>query len=371
MSDKPKVMKISLIDEDYEEEETTRRIAAPRIVEHIPSFSPYTAEPKQPLQQTQPQKLVSIPASRAMVWNLVSVPQLPEFHPLEHTAVFVDHAKPSDISKRISEVLRCRSIEACFEENKAKVKCLTPDGVDFRIRLYRGRKTYSTGIIVEVQRRFGTSPTFYQDTMAILDAVQNKTTSPPPPSFGVSSIPEVSDSEDDYQVDGAAMLAFVKKLLDAGLDSQYLAFQTLSSATDAAKMGIKTSRTVSRELLRPGNAVGATLLDHLMTDKTADMYHLQTMAMTILANAVVAVKGDIQASLHEQIRPILLQTLYRADTKAHMAQLSCLILEHILRNDHDLGEFHVALEKAYEAGMAHHAGLERQAKRCLEKLQAF
>ena len=362
MNDKPKTMKISLVDDEYELDETTRRAAAPRIVEAIHSVSPYTAEPKQ---------MPVAASSRPLVWNLTSVPQLPEFHPLEPTAVFVDHTSPSNISKRISEILRARSIDASYEDNKAKVKCLTPDGVDFRIRLYRGRKTYSSGIIVEVQRRFGTSPHFYHDTMAILDAVQNKTPTPPPPTFGGASIPLVSDSEDDYQVDGADSLEFVTKLLDAGLDSQYLAFQTLSALTDASKMGQKTSRAVSRELLRPGNAVGAKLLDHVMAEKTEDIYHLRTMAMTILANVVVAVKGDMEAGLYEEIRPILLRELLGADKNARMAQLACLVVEHVLHIDHDAGEFHVALEKAHEAGMARHAGLERQAKLCLEKLQAL
>ncbi|GKY94075.1 hypothetical protein MPSEU_000374000 [Mayamaea pseudoterrestris] len=371
MSDKPKEMKISLDNDEYEVEETTRRAAAPRI-ESVQAFSSYAIGTKQPLMQTQPQKEFAIAPSQIMVWHLTSVPQLPEFHHLEQTAVFVNHASPSDLSKRISEILRSRSIEATYEDSKAKVKCLTSDGVDFRIRLYRGRKSYSTGIIVEVQRRFGTSANFYQDTTAIFDAVQNKTSTFLPPSSEVMAVPEVSDTEeDDFEVDGKAALKFVTKLLDAGLDSQYLAFQTLASLTNASKMGDKTSRAVSYELLRTGNVVGGKLLDHVMATKTDDIYHLRTMAMTILANVVVAVNGDVGQGLYEQIRPVLLQELNAANKNARMAQLSCLVVEQLLAQDHDVAEFHMALEKALEAGMARHAGLERQAKLCLDKLQAL
>merc|ERR1719464_234873 len=84
----------------------------------------------------------------------------------------------------VSNVLRERSIEAHYYDNdQAKVKCVTLDGIDFRIRLYRGRcPKYNHGIIVEVQRRFGSSLIFPDDTRAILDGAQGKIVSSPSPS---------------------------------------------------------------------------------------------------------------------------------------------------------------------------------------------
>lgn len=116
---------------------------------------------------------------RPFLWTLSSVPTLPEFHSLERTAVFVPTTIPSDVSSRISVILRERSIEAQYDDAKAKVKCTTAEGVDFRIRLYRGRGRYSHGIIVEVQRRFGTSLVFHNDTISILDGAVDGTFFPP------------------------------------------------------------------------------------------------------------------------------------------------------------------------------------------------
>jgi hypothetical protein len=359
MSDKGKPMKISLHDDEYETEETTRRAAGPLIFDTLQSFDPQTANPTP--------KIPPANAPQRGLWVLESVPQLPEYHPLEQTAVFLEQEHPSVVSKRISDVLRSRSIEAVYEDDKAKVRCLSADGFDFRIRLYRGRQSYSDGIIVEVQRRFGMSPTYYKDTMAILDAVQNKPLTSPP-STEDSAIPMVSDAEDDYKVDGASSLAFIAKLLNAGYDSQYLAFQTLVALTNASKMGLTTSRAVSQELLRPGNIVGLKVLDLILSRKVDDTFHLRTLAMTALANAVVAVNGDIGMPLHEKLRPLLLQELQDAENNTRVAQLSCMVLEHILSNDHDAAEFHGALTRAFEAGVARHAGLERQAKRCLDVL---
>lgn len=366
MSNRPKEMKISLIDDEYDVEETTRRAAAPRIDSGL-SLVSRPAEPKQALSPAQPLGLQRMARSRPIEWELASVPKLPEFHPLEPTAVFINHADPRDISTRISQVLRCRSIEASYEDSKAKVKCITADGVDFRIRLYRGRANYASGIIVEVQRRFGTSPTFHQDARAILDAAQGMTPSPPPPSFGNSSIPLVK--EDDYEVDGAASLEFVSKLLGPNPDSRYLALQSLRALTDSSKMGRKTAAAVSREMLAPGNAVGGVVLDYLLREDSDDVYHLRTMAMTILANAVVAVAGEVDQSLGKQMRPALLQALQRADDSARMAQLACVILEYLLVDKDGDAALMEALESARSSGMAHHAGLEKQALQCITKLE--
>jgi hypothetical protein len=76
------------------------------------------------------------------------------------TAVLVPHATPSEVSTCISDVLRDRSIEAFYEDDKAKVKCTTPEGVNSSPS-HRGMRRPNHGIIV-VQRRFGVSDEFPQ-----------------------------------------------------------------------------------------------------------------------------------------------------------------------------------------------------------------
>jgi hypothetical protein len=356
-------------------EETTRRIAFQPSFEPVSTFQPppgvettFVGSTKSPRASTSSGKVGPGNESRG-VWKLQQVPTLPEYHPLERAAVFVPNASPYDVSMRISDVLRQRSIEAFYEDDKAKVRCTTTEGVDFRIRLYGGRGRFNHGIIVEVQRRFGTSNTFHSDTMAILDASEGKTPCPPPPC---SSIPLVSDSEDDYQPSGSSSLKMVAKMLShEGYDSYYLAFQTLASLTDASKMGASTAHSVSMELLRVDSDidVGSKVLSFVLDKKGEDeMFKLRSMAMLVLANAVQAVHGQIHEMLREQLRPVLIKELRMADKSPRNAVQAARAIECLLSEELNLNDIHSALEFALEAGTARHAALQRQAQQCLDKI---
>ena len=305
-------------------------------------------------------------------WRLAHIPTLPEFHPLERTAVFVENSSPSEVSTRISLVLRQRSIEASYDDEKAKVRCLSSSGVDFRVRLYRGRGNYSHGIIVEVQRRFGYAIDFHEDTKAILDTSQGLPTAPPPPN--ANYLPLVSDTEDNYvppPSSGASSLKMVSKMFGhSGHDSYYLALQTLISLTDAAKMGEATARCVSTELFKPDNEVGEKLIDLIVSKKKEDdMFHLHVMAMTILANSLFAVEGNIPDMVREELRPTLLKELEQANASNLLAaQYAARCLEFLWRGDHDVGQLQAALETARGVGQARHSGLEQQAKRTLSRI---
>jgi len=384
-----KSMSISLTTGYEEDDETTRRVGSVSF-EPI-SFATHTVMPSSPfmVNTTLPKAAAAAAAAPLAVsappalpssglWMLKSVPTLPEFHPLERTAVFVPHSHPGEVAARISDVLRERSMEATYDDDKAKVKGVTADGVDFRVRLYRGRHCYSHGIIVEVQRRFGTSYSFHKDTMAILDAAEGKTPPPPPPSLGGSSssnssnsIPMVSDNEDDFVVNGSSSLAMVAKMLNhKGYDSHYLAFQTLLPLTDANKMGNKTAKAVSQELLKDGNEVGAIILGLVCAQKEEDdMFKLRALAMTVLANAVKATKGDIDMALREELRPVLLNELNNAEKNPRTAQMAASCLEFLIHGDHDVAELQIALETAEQVGRSRHAGLKFQAGRCLKKIK--
>lgn len=376
---KKKPMSFSLTTGYEEIDDVSRRVGSSFSHEPI-SHATHTVMPSPFLVNTTTAKAAplafsapAVPASPPGVWMLKSVPTLPEFHPLERTAVFVPHSHPGEVAARISDVLRERSIEATYDDDKAKVKGVTADGVDFRVRLYRGRNSYSHGIIVEVQRRFGTSLSFHKDTMAILDAAEGKTPAPPPPSFGggSNSIPMVSDNEDEYVVNGSSSLAMVAKMLNhKGYDSHYLAFQTLLPLTDANKMGNKTAKAVSQEMLKDGNEVGAIILSLVCAQKEEDdMFKLRSLAMTVLANAIKATKGDIDMALREELRPVLLKELNNAEKNPRTAQMAASCLEFLIIGDHDIDELQIALEKAEQVGQSRHAGLKFQAARCLKKIK--
>lgn len=263
---------------DDEEEEVIRKIAPAMIV---PSMRPLPAMPtgmfSSPTFSTSPMKAPSSTfkkeRSTPFSWKLSAVPVLPEFHPLERTATFVPNAMPAEIASRISDVLRERSIEAQYENEKAKVKCTTAEGVDFRIRLYRGRGRYNHGIIVEVQRRFGTSFVFHNDTQAILSGARGDVPAPPALISRRNALPEVSESDEDndvdsefaYQVPSAeSSLAMVTKMMKlSGFDSQYLGLQMLSPLVDSERLSSSTAKAVASRLFEQDCQVGEKVFDYV------------------------------------------------------------------------------------------------------------
>ncbi len=371
---------------DEHVEETTRRItgrgAAPAMVApsmgSMPmSFSPSMTRPAGfgPMIATAPVKAQATPASSQSkyVWNLSQAPTLPEFHPLERTAVFVPHATPSLVAARISDLLRDRSIQATYEDDKAKVKCVTTEGVDFRIRLYRGRSHFSHGIIVEVQRRFGFSIHFHMDMQAILDAAQGKTPMPPP--VRQQALPQVSDDEDDDDdmappPTGSSSLLMVEKMLSfPGFDAQYLGLQTLSSLVDPEKMTLPTARRVSAALLKPTCEVGQKVFSYVIHRKTEESYiSLRIMALGILANAMRS-SSIVPDYLRISLRPVLLEDLHKAEDSPNMALLASKCMEYYIRGDVDTMELNEAFETARKVGEARHKGLMEQADRCIASIR--
>ena len=368
--------------------DTTRRAGTGICFDHISPFassatpafvSPSLYDPSlQPAQSSkQETSRLSVPDKQppvksAFVWKLNDVPTLPELFRLERTAVFIEGSSPSQITERISKVLWERSIEAEYEDEKAKAKCTTPEGVECRVRLYRGRGKYNHGIIVEVQRRFGNSVNFHEHVSAILNAARGMAPPPPPPALGVTgdSLPLVSDSEDDYSpASGAESLKMVEKMFAHGrYDSQYLALQTLSSLTSVSKMGPATAKTVSTELLSSSNEVVHNVFDILSKKEDHEGFTLRSLSLSILANALEATNGKLDNVFREHIRPILLKELKNAESTPRTAHMAARCFEFLYKADHDRGEIAAALEEAQSVGAARHAGLYQQAQRCLAKM---
>lgn len=310
------------------------------------------------------------------MWRLDKVPTLPEFYPLERSSVFIPNAvTASDITARISDTLRDRSIEAIYHNDKAKAVCSTMEGVEFRVRLYRGRGSYHHGIIVEVQRRFGSSLSFGTDCKAILDSAEGKEV-PPPSASGsdTSNIPLVAfDAEDEFEssyVDGKSSLSMISKMLnDPCYDSHFLALQTLSSLTDVSKMGSTVSRLISSELFRldNDNEIGSKVLS-LITDKQEDdsTFNLRSLGLKVAANAFQAVEGKFPSMLKEQLRSTILHDLRRAEEFPRNAVQAARIMQYFVPEDNG-SDVYSALEIAHQVGLSRNALLERQVRICLDK----
>lgn len=353
-------------------EETTRRVGGATF---NPTFVPVSiAEP-----QVEPNSISIVrekerPAHAQSVkygWDLADAPTLPDFHPLDRASVFCPHTSVSSVANRIAKTLFERSIEGNFDDEKAKVKCLTSYNVEFRIFVYRGQDVYSHGVIVEVQRRSGASLLFVQDSQAILDAVQGKI--PEKPRTSDVEAPLVSDTEDDNDDAKVALssLNFVEKMLAYDRsDATLLGLQTLSSLTDPAKMGTGTSFSVSTAIVTSGNIVGEKIFSMITSrrpneDELDEQYDL---AISITAHVLRNIKGDISSFHREALRPILIRDLEKADKKPQRSYTAARCLEPLIAKDHCPTDLYVALEVAKSVGEVRHNALLAQAKKCMNMI---
>lgn len=384
---------------DEEAEEVTRKIAPSMI---MPSLGPM---PTMPISMSSPSTYNASPMksstlqkqhlgtkrnSTPFTWKLSCVPVLPEFHQLERTATFVPNAMPAEVASRISDVLRQRSIEARYENGKAKVKCTTLEGVDFRVRLYRGRGRYNHGIIVEVQRRFGTSLVFHNDTQSILDGARGEVPAPPSPLATSGSIlPEVSEGDDEdfdeaYPVPNVqSSLGMVTKIMKlSGFDSQNLGLQMLSPLVDSERLSLSTARAVATTLFEQESEVGDKVFDYVVKnsnrprtrghgafdddeDDDDSVKILRNASLCILSNAIKAY-GKVPEYLRDSLRPALLRDLRDAEDHPNTAFLSAKCLEYFIAEDHYKTELNNAFEFARQVGEARHANLMHQAQKCID-----
>lgn len=97
---------------------------------------------------------------------------VPAGFPLERTHREIEQ-DVSIVSTRISAALRKLSIEAEYNNEAAKAKCKTTDCVKFRIRLFSGGES-GQPVIVELQRRNGSTSSFLSTCRAVLDAAEGR-----------------------------------------------------------------------------------------------------------------------------------------------------------------------------------------------------
>ena len=333
------------VDDDQFEVETTRRVrgfntmVSPTLHDSVLQSSSQGSSTKNSISTAQ-QKRVSHPSTSTAGWVLEDAPVLPEFHPLERTAVFCPHSSAQSIAAKVSATLKNRSIQAKY--NGSNAECKTVENVLFSVFLYRGKKEYNHGIICEVQRRSGDSFCFWEDAAAILDAAENMTHGEPRKKK-TRSIPIV---EDDYESDSTTSLHFLRNLFQAGSDSQLLGLQILSSMTDSSKMGSKAATATSRFLMEPGNEIAGIVLN-LIAEPS-----LTSQGMIVLSN--IASVADLPIDF---LKPFLIAQLLSKESQVAYLASKCLKPQDA---DSD-SEFADAMYEAKQLGAEEHDGLYRQA----------
>jgi len=328
------------------------------------------------------------------LWNVNDndLPKVPQFHPIEQTAILVSHTSATVVAKRIANCLFHRSIESKFVSNREKVKakCITLNNTEFRIRLYRPRKdAYSHGVIVEIQRRSGFDVNFNCDVQAIFDTAQGKETYPKacPGNIVQEDSEEVNESSEE-----SSALLIAGSILEKSnsLDSHVMALKLVASLTDMTKVGKAKAAGLSSELFRGTFQNRTLILDTMLSTFTVERTNLgnsvfqeknttkRILALTILSN-VFKCLSESDSNLHIRtvkghVVPFIETCMqqYGFEPKTAFAYTKCLraLLEH---------DFGVMINKsaassnlvlAKQIGENHHSGLWKNADECLRMIES-
>lgn len=369
------------------ENQVARSIGGPIYHDVSPSLNRFRSGRSPPVLSNrfetsvhQPEKIATSKLRiRNSQWAVTdeNVPTLPEHHPLERTAVFVPHTSAPIVAERITECLKLRSISAEFVVGKrVKAKCLSTDSppVEFRVFLYRGKKIFSHGIIVEVQRRFGFSINFAADTSAILAAAENKQPStsslPLPPLVPLSSEDESFGDEND---DSPSFEAGLGMLQSSDVSKRLLGIKFFLSQTDSKKIGASKSSVVTRCLLSQECAVVHDVLAEITLSPDE---LLRASAVTTWTNMFSSLtkKDLVLVSMHKafitkHFIPVLIEDVKKAGEKTINANTAVRCLYIMLKNFSDIvmktiletNDLMNILDNAVEVGRSNHHSLSRYA----------
>jgi len=281
-----------------------------------------------------------------------NLPKVPQFYPIEKTAILVQDTSATIIAKRIADCLFHRSIESVFVSNseKVKAKCITTSNIEFRIRLYRPRKDdYSHSVIVEIQRRSGFDTNFYRDSKAILECAQGNASIESHESLS-SLDQEETEVKRGYNHENSTLLiagAIFEK--SKSLDSQVIALKLLASLTDSEKVGKVKAAFLSSQLFRGDfynrMLILNTILSSFSTERNkVDNSILQEsgimkriLALNILSNVCKCLSESFftnhRRTLKECVFPFLNECVQRYEFEAKTAYAYTECLRALLKHD--------------------------------------
>lgn len=176
-------------------------------------------------------------------WNVNTLEQVPLGFPLERTHREIFGSTSTEVAERISNALKCLSVETEFDGKNAKAKCTSLDRVSFRIRLFAGNED-GQPVVVEVQRRSGSPSSFMRICRQILDGAEGSevkaesiSTNKMPP-FVKGSIKDMKCLQ-SVEVGGSPEIDALNKSMELlkskKKDSNLLGFENLALLTDPIK----------------------------------------------------------------------------------------------------------------------------------------
>mmetsp|Transcript_14932 Transcript_14932/g.32514 ORF Transcript_14932/g.32514 Transcript_14932/m.32514 type:complete len:456 (+) Transcript_14932:321-1688(+) len=206
-------------------------------------------------------------------WSVGRLDSLPDDFPLERTSRRISTISGSVVAARINDCLVTRSIEAVYNDVEAKAKCRTSDYVSFRIRLFSDGED---GVVVEVQRRRGSSFNFMKDCRAILDAAEGRS-SGRSASLPTASLPALKP------VSGLACLKGVK--IDA-------------PSTDEPSTVVKDAEDLLKQHQRDTNMLGMQNLEELTNPLSTSQEAVRLAARSVVSeDSSSTIRGAISSLL--------------------------------------------------------------------------
>lgn len=321
--------------------------------------------------------------------------------PLERTHREVSGVEAEEVSRRISEALRSLSIEAEYDNKKAKAKCRTCDYACFRIRLYSGSET-GQPVIVELQRRSGPGISFMQSCRAIFCAAEGrsptlpKTKVPPFIKCPVASMKCLQGLKPEVVTQAELKIALnkVMELLSKSQhESNILALENLRLLTDPIQTMPSLALRASKMIFTGCEAynIREEMISLLESDGVAPGYgrnqidRLRHLALLVFSNALslTAKDGSLERAIQQEqwfkefLIPTLMDEVKSARTSPNNASVAsgCLlslmsvsaVARGLVRECNGvqvIGEAHVH-------GVVCHELLANETKRCMKALEAL
>lgn len=346
----------------------------------------------------------AVPAS---VWNVDGndLELVPLDFPLERTNREINESA-CKVATRISDTLRLLSIEAEYDNAKARVKCKTSDMVKFRIRLYAGNET-GQPVVVEVQRRSGSASCFMRSCRAVLDAAEGKRvdefspqTKMPPfmkkPIREMKCLSGALSTEQDAVSTSLSSLENVCSMLRSNKpDVSILGLENLGFMVDATKSHPAAALAVSKCVVLGDETFDIREDIRVLTERDAytpgfddeegpndHKDQVRYIALSILNKALTLCAKDgclkgvtiNQNWFSDYLIPLLVNEIKRANNSANSAYQATSCVQSLIvasppsrRLLIEEGVYE-ALKNAYEFGKNHHDLLCEETTRCLEQL---
>mmetsp|Transcript_30043 Transcript_30043/g.49637 ORF Transcript_30043/g.49637 Transcript_30043/m.49637 type:complete len:368 (-) Transcript_30043:135-1238(-) len=289
-----------------------------------------------------------------ITWQPSSVPQLPDYYPLERSHVTITNVDCAEVAHRISECLRNESIAATFTENKAVAETLCH--TQFYVQLFESNEE----LIVEVQRRTGCSYTFRQCSKAILRAAKGEQQQQQQPCQAPPPLPPSLPTLDNaISIEKEAIDIAFDLLAQERVDAQLLGMQSLLSCNNNTT---------------PTTVFQTDQLAVIIKHATSRQSELRRDALTVLANCWSQNNSNTMPKVNHDL---LLRTLIAdlTDQDLHVAHQAARCLTAIWQSSSGVDELKALLltygsatatRMALREGQSKHALLEQETTRLLQ-----